>query len=440
MRSIPTEAEHPSPGGPAKRRRFRPIYLIAALALILILVVWRLSHGAGAGTPNARGGRGRFPGMTGPLPVAVRPAAKADLNIYLNGLGTVTPLAAVTVRTQINGVLMQVAFQEGQLVKQGDLLAVIDPRPYQVALEQAQGQLMQAEAQLKQAQADLGRYQTLGQQDSIAKQQVEAQQALVAQYGGLVKTDQALVDSANLNLTYCHVTAPVSGRVGLRAVDVGNYVTAGDANGLVSLTQIQPITVIFTLPEDNVAQVAARLKAGASIPVDAFDRGQAKKLASGTLAAIDNQVDPTTGTFRLRAQFANADEALYPNQFVNVRMLVDVDRGAIVIPTSGVERGQPGTYVYVVGPDQTVVSRVIKLGTTEGERVAVISGLKAGESVVTDGADRLKDGMKVIVQSATPGAAPAAGAGPPSAAADPTHRRHRGGNGGAPRPNGGSQP
>jgi len=369
------------------------------------------------------GGRGRRFGGGGPLPVLVRTAAKGNIDINLDGLGTVTPLANVTLRTQISGQLNQVNFEEGQMVKKGDLLAVIDSRPYEVALEQAEGQLQQAQAQLTEAQADLSRYVTLSQQDSISKQQVDAQRALVSQDGGMVKTYQAAVDSAKLNMTYCHIIAPVAGRVGLRQVDPGNYVTPGDANGLVVLAQVQPISVIFTLPEDNIPQVVSRLNAGAKIPVIAYDRTQTHQLASGTLATIDNEVDSATGTIKLRALFANPDGTLFANQFVNVRMLVDIDQGAIVIPTSAIELGQQGSFVYVVGPDSTVTARTVTLGPSEGERQAVISGLAPGDRVVIDGADKLKEGQAVIVQD-------------PNAPTDaPARRRGRGGDaGGAQRP------
>jgi multidrug efflux system membrane fusion protein len=270
-----------------------------------------------------------------------------------------------------------------------------------VALEQAQGQLLQAQAQLAEAQADLSRYVTLSGQDSISRQQVDAQRALVAQDEGLAKTDQAAVDNANLNLAYCHVTAPVAGRVGLRQVDPGNYVTPGDANGLVVLAQVQPISVIFTLPEDNIPRIAARMHSGAEIPVLVFDRTQTNQLASGTLATIDNEVDTTTGTIKLRAVFPNDDESLFANQFVNVRMLLDVDQDATVIPTSAVELGQQGSYVYVVTSNNTVAAQNVTLGPAEGERVAVLSGLDLGDRVVVDGADKLKDGQAVIVQDPT---------------------------------------
>jgi membrane fusion protein, multidrug efflux system len=420
------------------RKRARAGILIAIGAVIVLGVIYVRSRSQAdqnsvQGRPRGGGGGSRSGGFafgsTGPLPVVAKAAEKGNLNVYLNGLGTVTPLATVTVRTQINGTLMEIHFQEGQMVNQGDLLSVIDPRPYQVALEQAEGQLLQAQAQLKEAQVDLTRYETLSEQDSIAKQQVDTQRALVTQYQGLVQTDQAAIDSAKLNLTYCHVIAPVSGRVGLRQVDQGNYVTPGDANGLVVLTEVKPITVIFTLPEDNVPQVVTRLHSGATIPVDAFDRTQDRKLASGALSTIDNQIDTTTGTFKLRALFANEDERLFPNQFVNVRMLLNVDKGATVIDTSAVERGQQGTFVFVVKPDNTVASRPVKLGTTEGEHVAVTSGLAVGERVVTDGADKLKEGMQVIVQGPASGA-PGVAAGA-TAGAEPARRRRRDGAGGA---------
>jgi multidrug efflux system membrane fusion protein len=370
--------------------------------------------------------------MFGPLPVVALPAVKGDLNVYLSGLGTVTPLANVTVRTQISGVLMQINFKEGQMVNKGDLLVVIDPRPYQVALEQAQGQLQQAQAQLKEAQVDLGRYETLAQQDSIAKQQVDSQRALVSQYQGLVVTDQAAIDSAKLNLTYCHVVAPVTGRVGLRQVDAGNYVTPSDANGLVVLTEVKPMSVLFTLPEDNVPEVIARLHAGSTLPVEAYDRSLSTKLASGTLSTIDNQVDTTTGTFKLRAIFANEDESLFPQQFVNIKLLLDVARGATIISTSAIERGQQGTFVYLVKPDDTVTATPVTLGPVDGEHVVVLSGLAVGDLVVVDGADKLKEGMQVVVQTAAgaPAAAAPTGATPwkktgGASGGDGTRRRRR---------------
>src|ERR1035438_2779943 len=371
MSQSPTETEPPKegpkpfplyPAAPAKKRHRRAV-LWTLLAVFILATAAMLAHrsqtaqrtgsgfGGGGGGPGGGGrpgGRGGF-GMSGPLPVVVSPAESGSINIILKGLGTVAPLATISMRTQISGYLSEVKFTEGQWVNKGDELAVIDPRPYEAALEQAQGQLLQAQAQYKEAQIDLDRYVTLSAQDSISKQQVDAQRALLAQYEGLTKTYQGSVDNAQLNLTYCHVTAPVSGRVGLRQVDQGNYVTAGDATGLVILTQVKPITVLFTLPEDNIPAVVKQQRAGSEIPVDAWNRDSTVKLAKGHLSTIDNTVDPTTGTFKLRAVFKNDDEALFPNQFVNVSMLLDVERGATVIPTSAIERGQQGSFVYVVG-------------------------------------------------------------------------------------------
>ena len=381
----------------------RPILVIVCGIALILGSVWWMNRGEvmtvrGGGGGRGGGGRGRFGGSNGPLPVLVSTAAKGNINIYLNGLGTVTPLAIVTIQTQISGQLIQFNFKEGQMVKKGDLLAVIDPRPYEVTLEQAQGQLLQVKSQLAEAQSDLSRYVTLSKQDSISEQQVDDQRALVSQDEGLVKTDQAAVDSANLNLTYCHITAPVSGLVGLWQVDPGNYVTPNLTNGLVVLAQVQPISVIFSLPEDDIPQVVARQHTGAAIPVVAFDRADTHQLATGTLGPIDNEVDSSTGTFKLRAEFPNTDGTLFANQFVNVQMLIDVDQDAIVIPTSAIELGQQGSFVYVVTEDGTVAARNVTLGPVEGERQAITSGLTGGEQVVVDGADQLKDGSQVIVQ------------------------------------------
>ena len=400
QKTAPTpDPQHPT----VAKRHGRRAVLWTLLVLFILgtsaLLVYRsrsapttIPRPGGAGGAGGRsGGRGGF-AMAGPLPVVVTPARLADIKVIKKGLGTVTPNAVVTVRTQISGQLITVSYAEDNLVNKGDLLAVIDPRPYEVALEQAQGQLLQAQAQLKEAQIDLDRYVTLSAQDSISKQQVDAQRALVSQYEGMAKTNQGAVDSAQLNLTYCHITAPVSGRVGLRLVDQGNYVTPGDANGLVILAQVKPITVIFTLPEDDIPGVLKQVRSGATIAVDAYNRDSTVKLASGTLQTIDNTVDQTTGSFKLRAIFPNDDEALFPNQFVNVLMLLDVLHGVTVIPTSSIERGQQGSFVYVVGADSKVTAKNVTLGVTEGERVAVLSGISPGDRVVVDGADRLKDG------------------------------------------------
>jgi multidrug efflux system membrane fusion protein len=385
-----------------KKKRSAVLWVVIIVIVATLGIVGYRSHMSQGAGPRAGGGRrgaAAF-GMNGPIPVVARPAIKGNLNVVLNLPGTVTPLATVTIRTQINGQLVQINFAEGQMVNQGDLLAVIDPRPYQAALEQAQGQLLQAQAQLKEAQIDLERYKTLSGQDSISKQQVDSQAALVSQYEGMTKTDQAAVDNAQLNLTYCHITAPVSGRVGLRLVDLGNYVTPGDATGLVILTEVKPISVIYSLAERYIPEVERRIRSKDTIVVNAYNADDSGKLASGSLGTIDNTVDPTTGQFKLRAMFTNDDEALFPNQFVTVHMLLDVDKGVTIIPTSAIERGQQGTYVYVVtGTDKKVAAaKNVKLGDTEGERVGVVSGISPGDLVVVDGADRLKDGSEVTVQ------------------------------------------
>jgi len=378
----------------------RRVIWIVLIVLLAAGGVWWLSQRATTQSPPAR------PGFGAPMPVVVAPASTGDVNIVFNALGTITPTATVTVKTQISGQLTQIAFTEGQTVQKGDLLAVIDPRPYELALEQAQGQQLKDQALLKQAQTDLARYQTLAKEDSIAQQTVDSQAQLVRQYEGALKVDQSQVDSAKLNIAYCHVVAPLSGRVGLRQVDQGNYVTANDAAGLVVISAVQPITAIFSLPEDQLPAVIKQLSAGATLQAAAYDRSNTTKLATGKLLSVDNQIDTTTGTIKLRAQFANEDGVLFPNQFVNIRLLVDVLHDATIIPTSAVQRGAPGTFVYVVKPDNTVTVQAIKIGPSEGEKVAVTSGLSVGDRVVTDGADKLRDKAKIVLREATaPGAA-----------------------------------
>ena len=329
------------------------------------------------------------------MPVTAVPAKASDVSVYLKGLGSVLPIATVTVRTRIDGQLMKVLFREGQIVRAGDVLAEIDPRTYEAQLQQAEGQMARDRALLANAQIDLERYRVLFRQDSVAKQQLDTQEALVRQYEGTVKIDQAAIDTAKLQLTYCRITAPISGRLGLRLVDPGNIVRAGDASGLVVITQLQPIGVVFTIPEDNLPQVMQKLRAGDKLPVDAYDRSDKAKLASGTLLTVDNQIDPATGTVKLKAQFANADNGLFPNQFANVRMLVDVKRDATQVPGAAIQRGTPGTFVYVVKPDNTVTVRIVKPGPIQGDNVSIEQGLEPGEQVVVDGADKLREGAKV---------------------------------------------
>jgi multidrug efflux system membrane fusion protein len=296
-------------------------------------------------------------------------------------------------------------FREGQVVKEGDLLAEIDPRPYQAQLAQFEGQMARDQAVLANARIDVERYRTLYAQDSIAKQQVDTQEALVRQYEGTIKFDQGQIDNAKLQLIYSRITAPITGRLGLRLVDPGNIVRAGDANGLVVITQLQPMTAIFTIPQDNLPSVMQRLRSGERLPVEAYDREQKKKLASGTLVSVDNQIDPTTGTIKLKAQFPNEDASLFPNQFVNVRMLLDTRRGATLVPNAAVVRGGQGTFVYVIKEDKTVELRKVGIGIAEGDSVSVESGLAPGELVVVEGSDRLRDGAKVEIPDAASRAA-----------------------------------
>ncbi|HSU78530.1 MAG TPA: MdtA/MuxA family multidrug efflux RND transporter periplasmic adaptor subunit [Burkholderiales bacterium] len=372
---------------------------------------WRMTPSPAAAAGATKGGpRG---GQGGPTPVVATAATQGDVDVIVNGLGTVTPLRTVAVKTRVDGELVRVLFEEGQLVKEGQLLAEIDPRPFQVQLTQAQGQLARDRALLENAKLDLERYNTLFQQDSIAKQQVDTQVSLVRQYEGAIRTDVGQVENARLQLAYARITAPVSGRVGLRQVDAGNIVHAGDTNGIVVITQLEPISVLYTVPQDLLPQLMKRLQSGDQISVEAWDREQKAKLAAGTLASADNQVDPQTGTVKLRARFANSDRALFPQQFVNVRMKLDTLHDAIVVPPAAVQRGAQGMFVYVVQPDKTVALRPVKLGPADGQRQSITEGLQPGDMVVTDGTDRLRPGSPVDVAAARPEIKPPA-AGPPA--------------------------
>ncbi len=352
---------------------------------------------AAAGAPGKGGGRfgGGDPNRVQPV-IAV-PARVADINLVQTALGTVAALKVATVKARTDGLLEEVFFREGQIARAGDVLAQIDPKPLQVALSQVEGQFARDQAQLNNARLDLERYRTLLAQDSIAKQQLDAQESLVRQFEGTVKVDQAQVDNARLQLGYTKVTAPISGRLGLRQVDTGNIIRSSDAAGLVVITQVDPITVVFTIPQDNLQRVLKQLKAGEKLAVDAWDREQKNKLATGFLLSTDNQIDTTTGTIKLKAQFPNPEGQLFPNQFVNVKMVVDTKKDAIVIPLAAIQRGAAGNIVYVVKEDKTTTVRPVKIGATENDNVAIESGIAAGELVVTDGVDRLREGAKVEV-------------------------------------------
>jgi multidrug efflux system membrane fusion protein len=352
--------------------------------------------------PKAAAVPAKGPGKGGPTPVVAVAARSGEIDLIINGLGTVTPLRTVTVRSRVDGELVRVHFEEGQAVKEGQLLAEIDARSFQVQLAQAEGQLAKDMALLQNARLDLQRYEALFKQDSIARQQVDTQLALVRQYEGAVRVDRSQVDSARLQLSYTKVTAPVSGRAGLRLVDQGNIVRAGDASGLVVITQLQPAAVVFTVPQDSVPAVMKRLQSGERISVEAWDREQKAKLAEGALASADNQVDPQTGTVKLKAQFDNADYALFPNQFVNVRMKLDTLRDVVVIPAAAVQRGAQGLFVYIAHVDNTVMQRPVKLGPAEGLRVSVVEGITPGDMVIVDGMDRLRPGAQVEVTGARP--------------------------------------
>jgi multidrug efflux system membrane fusion protein len=384
-------------------RRRPPFLIIAAVVLGVIALGGFLYLMRSQGTTQASGSSAAAPKGKGKsnfdpnraTPVVADLARQSDVNIYLNGLGTITPLRTVTVRSRVDGELIRLHFTEGQVVKEGEVLAEIDPRPYQVQLMQAQGQMERDQALLANSRIDLERYRTLFTQDSIAKQQVDTQAALVRQYEGAVRTDQSQIDNARLQLTYARVTAPISGRLGLRQVDQGNVVRASDANGLVVITQLQPIAVVFTIPQDNLQAVLRKLKDADKPPVEAWDRENKQKLASGTLITIDNQIDPTTGTVKLKAEFPNSDGALFSNQFVNIRMLVETRKDLTVVPAAAVQRGAQGMFVYVVKDDSTVTVRPVKVGPSDGPMTAIDAGVNAGERVVVDGVDRLREGAKI---------------------------------------------
>lgn len=391
---------------PAKSRWWLWVVILAGI----VVGVWYFrgartpSEAANPSAPAAAGRSRGGPGGSGmgnfSVPVVVAAAQHGDLPVYFNGLGTVTAFNTVTVHSRVDGQLVNVAFKEGQFVHEGDLLIQIDPRPFQVQLEQAEGQLAKDQAQRKDAQVNFERYQLLFKEGVIPQQQLDTQGALVGQFDGAIKSDQSQVDNAKLQLVYCRITAPISGRVGLRLVDPGNIVHATDQNGIVVITQLQPISVIFSLPQDNLPQVTAKLRAGVQLNVEAYDRNDTQKIATGKLLTIDNEIDPTTGTYKLKSVFSNSDNVLFPNQFVNVHLLVDTMHNLTIVPAAAIQRGPQGTYVYAVSGDNTVKIRPVTVALNTATNVGLSDGVNAGDVVVVDGQDKLQDGSKVTATMA----------------------------------------
>ncbi|HLU18811.1 MAG TPA: MdtA/MuxA family multidrug efflux RND transporter periplasmic adaptor subunit [Pusillimonas sp.] len=389
-----------------RRRISRPWWWAVFIVVVALAAYWYWSGSkpAPAGRP---GGGAPFMGsmMGAPVPVRIATTEDSTIDVVYRAIGTVTAYNTVTVRARVDGELQEVLFEDGQKVKKGDVLARIDPRPYQIRLDQALGQQRQNQAQLENAQRDLQRYQLLFKQNSIAKQQVDAQVALVQQYLGSQKSDQAAVDDARLQLSFTEIVAPMDGRLGLRQVDQGNLISAGSTEGLVVLTQTQPISVVFTLPQARVPEVLEQFRQGSPLEVDVYDSSDTRKLATGQLESIDNQIDIATGTLKLKARFENEDETLFPNQFVNVRLKVRTGLPAIVAPAAAIQQGSQGAFVYALDDSDSVQIRRVETGTVEGDKVAITQGLEAGVRVVTEGVDRLREGSRVEIVTATADAA-----------------------------------
>ncbi|HYL87115.1 MAG TPA: MdtA/MuxA family multidrug efflux RND transporter periplasmic adaptor subunit [Candidatus Angelobacter sp.] len=427
---LPEPGTHAAAGTPASASKSH-WWVWVLIVGVIAAGVWyyRGSHSASQAADSAApatAGKGSGRGAAGmgsfAVPVVVASALRGDLPVYFNGLGTVTAFNTVTVRSRVDGQLINVAFREGQFVHEGDLLAQIDPRPFQVQMDQAQGQLAKDQAQRKDAEVNLDRYKLLFKEGVIPQQQLDTQAALVGQFDGAITSDQSQIANAKLQLTYSRITAPISGRVGLRLVDAGNIVHATDANGLVVITQLQPISVLFSLPQDQLPAVNSKLRAGAQLTVDAFDRDDTVKIASGKLVTIDNQIDLTTGTYKLKSIFNNEDNVLFPNQFVNVHLLVDTRHNLTIVPAPAIQRGPQGTYVYTVGSDNSAKIRTVTVVQTTGNSVGLSSGLNDGDVVVIDGQDKLQDGSKVVPSTSGGGATAGKGsaqtsglAGPPAA-------------------------
>lgn len=383
-----------TPPLPSRKRKSHPRFWLLVLTVLIVggvILFQRYGKGVAAVKP---------PAEPPPLAVTTAFAQRGDIGVYINALGSVTPLYTVTVKSRVDGQLISVNYVEGQMVQKGDVLAEIDPRPFQALLTQAEGQYDRDKALLENANIDLDRYQTAYAKHAIPKQQLDTQVATVHQFEGIVKNDQGILDNARVQLDYCRITSPISGRVGLRLVDPGNIVHSTDTTGMLVITQLQPISVVFTAAEDGLPEIQQRLRKGNRLVVEAFDRAQVKKIATGSVLTFDNLIDPATGTIKIKATFPNSDNALFPNQFVNARLLVNMLRGVTLIPTAAVQRNTQGAYVYLVKADQTTAIQPINISTTDGTNAAV-DGLKPGDSIAVDGFDKLQDGTKVVARSAT---------------------------------------